>query len=355
MPVEKTDINQFLSLAKLHPVMDVRSPGEYLHAHIPGAYSLPLFTDEERAVIGTAYKQRSREEAVNLGLGFFGPNMKPLADKAKAVAKEFYQKKPNTNDNIILVHCWRGGMRSGAVAWLLDLYGYKVYVLSGGYKNYRKWVLDSFSASAPYTIIGGNTGSGKTELLQALKEKGEAVVDLEGLAIHKGSAFGAIGLPKQPGQEMFENLLAMSLKEQREKLAQGKKTIFLEDESQRIGLVNIPGALWDNMRKTQLFFLDIPFEKRLDHIIEGYGSLNKEELLGAIDRIKEKLGGQNAKLAKELLEEGKTKECFEILLSYYDKLYLKSLNKRENLKNICTTIVCENVGGANIKAVLSQL
>jgi tRNA 2-selenouridine synthase len=355
MPVEKTDINQFLSLAKLHPVMDVRSPGEYLHAHIPGAYSLPLFTDEERAVIGTAYKQRSREEAVNLGLGFFGPNMKPLADKAKAVAEEFYQKKPNTNDNIILVHCWRGGMRSGAVAWLLDLYGYKVYVLSGGYKNYRKWVLDSFSASTPYTIIGGNTGSGKTELLQALKEKGEAVVDLEGLAIHKGSAFGAIGLPKQPGQEMFENLLAMSLKEEREKLAQGKKTIFLEDESQRIGLVNIPGALWDNMRKTQLFFLDIPFEKRLDHIIEGYGSLNKEELLGAIDRIKEKLGGQNAKLAKELLEEGKTKECFEILLSYYDKLYLKSLNKRENLKNICTTIVCENVGSANVNAVLSQL
>ena len=355
MPVEKTDINQFLSLAKLHPVMDVRSPGEYLHAHIPGAYSLPLFTDEERAVIGTAYKQRSRGEAVNLGLGFFGPNMKPLADKAKALAEEFYQKKPNPNDNIILVHCWRGGMRSGAVAWLLDLYGYKVYVLSGGYKNYRKWVLDSFSASAPYKIIGGNTGSGKTELLQALKEKGEAVVDLEGLAIHKGSAFGAIGLPKQPGQEMFENLLAMSLKEEREKLAQGKKTIFLEDESQRIGLVNIPGALWDNMRKTQLFFLDIPFEKRLDHIIEGYGSLNKEELLGAIDRIKEKLGGQNAKLAKELLEEGKTKECFEILLSYYDKLYLKSLNKRENLKNICTTIVCENVGGANIKAVLSQL
>ena len=355
MPVEKTDINQFLSLAKLHPVMDVRSPGEYLHAHIPGAYSLPLFTDEERAIIGTAYKQRSREEAVNLGLGFFGPNMKPLADKAKTLAEEFYQKNPNANDNIILVHCWRGGMRSGAVAWLLDLYGYKVYVLSGGYKNYRKWVLDSFSASAPYTIIGGNTGSGKTELLQALKEKGEAVVDLEGLAIHKGSAFGAIGLPKQPGQEMFENLLAMSLKEEREKLAQGKKTIFLEDESQRIGLVNIPGALWDNMRKTQLFFLDIPFEKRLDHIIEGYGSLNKEELLGAIDRIKEKLGGQNAKLAKELLEEGKTKECFEILLSYYDKLYLKSLNKRENLKNICTTIICENVGGANIKAVLSQL
>jgi tRNA 2-selenouridine synthase len=335
--------------------MDVRSPGEYSHAHIPGAHSLPLFTDEERAVIGTAYKQRSREEAVNLGIGFFGPSMKTLADKAKELAASFYQKNPNNNDNIILVHCWRGGMRSGAVAWLLDLYGYKVYVLGGGYKSYRNWVLNCFEEAIPITIISGYTGSGKTELLQSLKLKGEAVIDLEDLAIHKGSAFGSIGLPPQPGQEMFENILAMSIVVEKETAKQSsKKTIYLEDESQRIGLVNIPGAFWKNMRAAKLLFLDIPFDKRLEHIVSEYGQLNQQQLLDAIDRIKEKLGGQNATLAKNFLTEGKTKKSFEILLGYYDKLYLKSLNKRENLKELCTSYVCENTGSANVNTVLKH-
>ena len=351
MAVEKADIKKFLQLLKEHPVLDVRSPKEYAHAHIPGAYSLPLFSDEERAVIGTAYKQRSRAEAVTHGLSFFGPNMIPLAEKAKSFIEDFYKIKPNKNDNIVVVHCWRGGMRSAAVAWLLDLFGYKIYLLGGGYKAYRNWALNLFEQPITYNIIGGYTGSGKTELLNALGDAGERVVDLEGLAGHKGSAFGNIGLPAQPSQEMFENKLALSINEQLEK---NGGAIWLEDESQRIGLVNIPTPLWGIMRKSSLYFLDIPFEKRLEHIVEEYGKLDKEEMLNAIERIKGKLGGLNAKLTSEFLQKGKIKECFEILLQYYDKFYHKSLLKRENLKEVLNKIDCSDTGASNINKLLTN-
>jgi tRNA 2-selenouridine synthase len=351
MAVEKADIKKFLQLLKDHPVLDVRSPKEYAHAHIPGAYSLPLFTDEERAVIGTAYKQRSRAEAVKHGLNYFGPNMIPLADKAKDLIEEHYRNRPNKNDNVVVVHCWRGGMRSAAVAWLLDLFGYKVILLGGGYKAYRTWALELFAQPNTYKIIGGYTGSGKTELLIALGDADQRVVDLEGLANHKGSAFGNIGLPVQPTQEMFENKLALAISEQLEKSG---GAIWLEDESQRIGLVNIPKPLWEIMRTSSLYFLDIPFEKRLEHIVEEYGKLDLQEMLSAIERIKDKLGGQNAKLTSEYLLEGKIKESFEILLQYYDKFYHKSLLKRENLKDVLTKIDCIDTGASNCSKLLEK-
>ena len=199
----------------------------------------------------------------------------------------------------VLVYCWRGGMRSAGVAWLLDLYGFKVYTLSGGYKSFRGHVLRSFTAEHEFNILGGFTGSGKTELLHSLNEKGETVIDLENIAGHKGSAFGNIGLPPQPGQEMFENKLFIELS----KASGRKKPIWLEDESQRIGLVNIPNALWTNMRRSIVYFLDIPFEERLKHITEEYGKLDKVRLIEAITRIKERLGGLNTKNAISLLEE----------------------------------------------------
>lgn len=130
MPAQRIDIEQFLSLASLHPVLDVRSPGEYKHAHIPGAHSFPLFTDEERKIVGTTYKQKSREEAIKIGLDFFGPTLKQRVLDAEQIAN---------GTKILLVHCWRGGMRSAAISWLLDLYGFKIYTLAGGYKAYRNW------------------------------------------------------------------------------------------------------------------------------------------------------------------------------------------------------------------------
>lgn len=336
MAIEKIHIEQFLELAKQHPVLDVRSPGEYKHAHIPGACSLPLFTDEERKIVGTAYKQESREQAIKLGLDFFGVKMRKMVEEAEQLS---------SNSKTVLVHCWRGGMRSAGVAWLLDLYGFKVFTLAGGYKKYRNYVLDTFRLPFQFNILGGYTGSGKTELLKALKERGEKVIDLEGIANHKGSAFGNIGMPPQPGQEMFENLLAKELRKSLE--GQPESPVWLEDESQRIGLVNIPGELWKTMRQSPVYFLDIPFEERLKHIVQEYGQLDPEKLADAIGRISQKLGNLNAKTAILLLNEGKITESFDILLKYYDKHYFKSLHNREGINSLLQTVDCKSVTPEN--------
>lgn len=336
MAIEKIHIEQFLELANGHPVLDVRSPGEYKHAHIPGACSLPLFTDEERKIVGTAYKQESREQAIKLGLDFFGVKMRKMVEEAEQLS---------SNSKTVLVHCWRGGMRSAGVAWLLDLYGFKVFTLVGGYKKYRNYVLDTFRLPFQFNILGGYTGSGKTELLKALKERGEKVIDLEGIANHKGSAFGNIGMPPQPGQEMFENLLSKELR--KSLVSQPESPVWLEDESQRIGLVNIPGELWKTMRQSPVYFLDIPFEERLKHIVQEYGQLDPEKLADAIGRISQKLGNLNAKTAILLLNEGKITESFDILLKYYDKHYFKSLHNREGINSLLQTVDCKSVTPEN--------
>lgn len=332
MAVKRVGLAEFLTLAKTHPVLDVRSPGEYLHAHIPGAQSLPLFSDEERKVVGTAYKQESKQVAIKIGLKYFGVKM---VEMVETVEKSFTSK-------IVLVHCWRGGMRSAGVAWLLDLYGYQVYTLQGGYKTYRGWVLEQFEKDYPIQILGGYTGSGKTEVLKALAKKSECVIDLEGLAGHKGSAFGNMGLPPQPSQEMFENKLAQALSNTAptEDIENPSPTcIWMEDESQRIGTVNIPTVLYQKMRQKKVFFLDIPFESRLDYICIHYGKFPKEQLINAIIRIKKKLGGLETKTAINSLVEDDVRAAFLVLLQYYDKLYGKGLERnRENLTSIVTRV-----------------
>ncbi len=356
MAIEKLHIEKFLELAKQHPVLDVRSPGEYKHAHIPGAHSLPLFTDEERKIVGTAYKQESREQAIKIGLDFFGVKMRKMVEEVETVVNQ--QTAVGKSDpglqtaNCILVHCWRGGMRSAGVAWLLDLYGFKVYTLVGGYKKFRNYVLDTFKLPFQFNILGGYTGSGKTELLKTLKEKGEPIIDLEGVANHKGSAFGSIGMPEQPGQEMFENILGCELRgvgceanlqTPTTDTQHPTSAIWLEDESQRIGQVNIPHELWKLMRQSPVYFLDIPFEERLKHIVQEYGQLDTEKVADAIGRISQKLGHLNAKTAILLLKEGKITESFDILLKYYDKHYFKSLHNREGINSLLRTVDCKSV------------
>lgn len=316
MPVQRISVAEFLALATTHPVFDVRSPGEYKHAHIPGAHSLPLFTDEERKQVGTLYKQHSREHAIKAGLDFFGPKMKAMVEEVEKIAA--------AQGATILVHCWRGGMRSAAVSWLLQLYGFRVFTLAGGYKAYRNMVLKQFEADYDIKVLGGYTGSGKTGILQALQQKAETIIDLEKIAGHKGSAFGGIGMPAQPTQEMFENILATALAD-----AQGS-TIWLEDESQRIGCVNIPHRLWATMREKPVFFIEIPFEERLQYIVQHYGSLDKTMLATAIERIQKKLGPEQTRDALRFLAEGTIASCFSILLQYYDKQYHKSLHQRQN-------------------------
>jgi len=262
LPIEKLHIEQFLQLAQHHPVLDVRSPGEFAHAHIPGAYALPLFTDEERKIVGTTYKQQSRELAIKVGLDFFGPKMRGMVEEVEKLVDSLQMtddsKETKNKSKTVLVHCWRGGMRSAGVAWLLDLYGFKVYTLVGGYKFFRRWVLNQFEKQWSFNIVGGYTGSGKTELLKQFADLGERVIDLESLAHHKGSAFGNIGMPAQPSQEMFENRIALKLfhvssagdkrgngHATKNSYASESDTIWMEDESQRIGTVNIPHSCGD--------------------------------------------------------------------------------------------------------------
>jgi tRNA 2-selenouridine synthase len=345
MAVRPIDIDTFLNLRESHPVLDVRSPGEYQHAHIPGAHSFPLFDDEERKQVGTAYKQESRELAIKIGLDYFGPKMRALVEQAESISAQ-------SGSRTLLVHCWRGGMRSGALAWLLDIYGFQVHTLIGGYKSFRRWSLAQFEKEYPLQLIGGYTGSGKTDLLEALKNKKETILDLEGLAHHKGSAFGNIGLPEQPSQEHFENKLAMALQKA---AAEQTPRIWVEDESQRIGRVNIPGAFWEHMRRSSVYFLDISFEKRLAYIVQGYGSLDVQRLCDATDRIRKKLGDKNATEAITFLQNGQITEAFDILLSYYDKMYKKSLFNREQaellIRNIEATAVHEENADLLLKTI----
>ena len=201
-------------------------------------------------------------------------------------------------------------MRSGGIAWLLDLYGFNVFTLSGGYKRFRNYVLNSFSLPLNYNVLGGYTGSGKTKILHELHKKGNPVIDLEGLANHKGSAFGAIGQPECPTQEMFENLLATAIR----KFSDNKEPIWIEDESQRIGQINLPPGFWNALKKSPVYFLDIPFGKRLAHIESEYGKLEKEKMVNAIIRIQKRLGGLETKTAINFLLEDNVKECFRYFI-----------------------------------------
>ena len=301
------------------PILDVRSPSEYNHAHIPGAFSIPLFSDEERATVGKIYKQNGRQPAIKAGVGFF--NMTKIIKDAEKIIKDF---EDNKSSNQVIIHCWRGGMRSGAVAWLLNLYGFDVKVVEGGYKAFRNFALSKFAEDYSFVVIGGYTGSNKTGLIHEFKNQGLQTIDLEGLANHKGSAFGSLGQPTQPSQEMFENLLAKELNN-----LKNNSPVFIEDESQRVGNINIPNDLWQTLITKQVCFIEIPFEERLNFLIEDYGKFENEDLASSITRIQKRLGPLETKTALQFLEEGNKKGCFEILLNYYDKVYMKALNKKD--------------------------
>ena len=225
-------ITKFMSLRQRFPVIDVRTPAEFSRGHCPGAANLPLFSDQERAAVGAVYKQQSREAAILLGLDYVGPKMRTFLEKAQALVRH----------NTLLFYCWRGGMRSQSLAWLAELYGYQTYTLEGGYKAFRRYVLTTFARPAPVLILGGKTGSGKTDMLRVLAQKGQQIIDLEGLARHKGSVFGGLGQPLQPSQQQFENELGLCWRDLRR-----DRPVWLEDESRSIGQVVIPQDILTQM------------------------------------------------------------------------------------------------------------
>jgi len=315
--IQKLNPAEFLQRARSVPVIDVRAPKEFRQGHIPGAISMPLFDDDERAIVGITYTRTGREEAVLKGLEIVGPRLPQIAGQGREYAK----------DGELLVHCWRGGMRSEAMAWLLRLSGIKTSVLAGGYRAYRHYIRESLSLGSPVIVLGGMTGSGKTELLQRLSTLGEQVLDLEALANHKGSAFGSMGQPDQPTTEQFENDLAFQW------LAlDSQKPVWIEDESRNIGKVIIPEPLFNKMIGAPVVFIEVPFKLRVKRLSEEYGSFETSDVAELIRKISRRMGGDKANAAIQALQQGIITEAVTIVLKYYDKAYQYGISKREESK-----------------------
>ncbi|HKK78625.1 MAG TPA: tRNA 2-selenouridine(34) synthase MnmH [Phaeodactylibacter sp.] len=288
-------------------LLDVRTPAEYAESHIPGARNLPLFDNEERAEIGTLYKQVDPRTALLKGLELVGPKMRQLVEQTDEWAA----------DGRVMVHCWRGGQRSGSVAWLLEMSGYEVQVVKGGYKAYRRFVQERlWGVELPLLVVGGPTGAGKTEVLHELAKRGEQVVDLEGLAHHKGSAFGALGEASQPSVAAFENRLYKQLSG-----LDLHRRIWIEDESRMIGMVALPEGLFKQMQQAPVYLLEVSEEARLDRLVKVYAGHDKEALAIAFQRIRKRLGGLRFRQAMQALEQGNYREAARLALAYYDKAY----------------------------------
>lgn len=327
-------IEQFISLAGSHPVIDVRSPSEYAQGHIPGARNIPLFDDEERKVVGTTYKQVNRESAMYAGLEFAGRKLVNMAQEGERMAGK---------GKTLLVHCWRGGMRSKSMVWLFETMGIRCYLLEGGYKSYRRFVREVFLEPANLRVLGGNTGSGKTQLLHRLSEMGEQVVDLEGLAHHKGSAFGALGEPPQPTTEQFENDLCSALSE----LDRGER-IWVEDESRNVGRCIIPGEFYEQMRRSDMVFLDISREERARNLVKDYAKHDQEALKACVRKIEKKLGGDRMKEALDSIDQADYYRTAMVTLHYYDKAYLHSLEKNHERYHVLRADHVDPVSNAGL-------
>lgn len=305
MPVI-VEIDEFLSLGNTIPTVDVRSPAEFEHGHIPGAVNIPIFSNEERSVVGTLFKHQGHDYAFAEGLKIVGPKLAEFVELGQKSAL----------DGKILVHCWRGGKRSSSMAQLFESAGLQTWLLKGGYKSYRQHVLTSTNSKFDIRIVGGQTGSGKTEILHALHSLGEQIIDLEGIASHRGSAFGSLGMDQQPQVEQFENRLTNEFS----KIVPTRR-VWLEDESRNIGRVYIPPALWSCMESAPVYRIQIPFEIRVQRLIKDYGDFSKEQLMASLDKIKKRLGGLDYKNALDALENGDLTSATKIALHYYDKAY----------------------------------
>lgn len=295
------------------PCIDTRSPAEYLHAHIPHAASIPLLSNEERAIVGTLFKQQGRTDAIIKGFEIAGANF----------AQHIKSARQHATCNKVLVYCWRGGLRSNIMAWLLQLAGMEVYVLKGGYKAFRNYALEQLNKSWPLIVIGGKTGVGKTEILNSLREKNYACIDLEKLASHKGSAFGHLGQKPQPTNEQFENNLVFEL--EKIKIA---PLIFIENESNKIGTVQIPPSFYKQMRATKVIQIERDFDTRKNRILLEYGHFDKTLLTQCTLKVAKRLGGLRTQQAMQALEQNNLNEWVVILMDYYDKTYTHSNNER---------------------------
>jgi tRNA 2-selenouridine synthase len=296
--------------------VDVRSPKEFEEDHIPGAVNIPLFSNEERSIVGTIYKKESKDLAIEKGLEI-------MSDKLPAMIKEYKKIEGK-----VCIYCWRGGMRSGSITSLLKSLKFDVIKLKDGYKDYRRFVREELDKIKipKFIVIYGLTGSGKTDLLKQLPNS----LDLEGLAEHRGSIFGDINLIPN-SQKRFESLLLKRLLE-----LQKEKVIYVEGESRRIGRILIHPTVWEHMQKAEKYKLICPDEERIERIHREYcHNIDKELFKTKILKIQKFLGKKKAEELIQLLEEDKIKKVIEIiLLEYYDKLYAHTIESKTYTKTI---------------------
>ena len=303
---------EFMKYGRTLPIVDVRSPFEFAEGHIPNAINIPIFNDDERAVVGIIFKNKGRLPAIEKGLEIVGPKMASFVRQAKAIALT----------GQLAIYCWRGGMRSESMAWLFERVDIKCALLAGGYKSYRNFLLEKVGDIPNLIVIEGYTGSGKTEILRSLREMDEQIIDLEGLANHRGSVFGGIGQEVQPTTQQFQNHLFNEIL----KLDLSKR-VWVEGESKTVGRVFLPDPFWEVMNITQNIEIQVPRSDRVERLVLEYGTLPNDLMQNAISHIVQRLGDLRT---KEILQDYSEKNLTVVadkLLDYYDKTYQFSRDK----------------------------
>ncbi len=289
-------------------VVDTRSPGEFAQGRLIGSHGVPLFSDAERARVGTLYKRVDPREALLAGLEIVGPKMRDIVERVDALT---------AGRRTVGVYCWRGGSRSGSVAWLLETAGYAVVRLEGGYKAYRQHARSLFDdLPFAFRVVDGPTGSGKTVLLHELERIGEQVLDLEGIANHRGSAFGLAPGAVQPSTELAENLIFERLRG-----FDVSRPVWVENESRNVGKVFLPEGLVNALAAAHRTELVVPTEDRVAHIVELYGDYPGEHLVNVFVHLRKRLGGLATQEAIAAVDAEDLATAVRIALVYYDKAY----------------------------------
>jgi len=308
------------SLLDTHLAVDVRTPLEYDEDHIPGAVNVPLLSNEERVEIGTIHRHTGPHAARVRGLEMIAPRIPEMVSVIGAAAAG----RP------VLVYCWRGGLRSRTITSILELTGYDAVQLMGGYKAFRRQITEyfaPFSPPGPMVVFHGMTGIGKTAFLLGLKSELFTVIDLEGLACHRGSAFGEVGLTQALSQKRFETLLWDEFRK-----APRGKPVLVEGESKRIGKVSLPGDMYEVMLQSPKIWCTASLETRVRRLIAEYGDPDyRDGMADALQRIRKRLGPDkyaeiSAYLQRWELEPFTT----ELIRNYYDKVYYKTRNWQED-------------------------
>lgn len=316
------DVAKVLKEINNIPVVDLRSPGEYQDATIPGAYNIPLLDNIERALVGTVHKKEGSERARELAMEILSPRLPNFIYAFKKIAT----KKE------VVVYCWRGGDRSHFAACILDAMGFKVYRIQGGFKAYRRYIvqyLDRDVLPMRAVVLHGLTGVGKTDVLLELKHQGYPVLDLEGLAQHRGSVFGKIGQPTSPSQKMFESLIEHDLRK-----SEHFGIFLVECESQRLGKLLVPKSVINTMQRGYRILLYASVDARIKRIRRDYLTGNEGNIVDlqeAIIRLTKYLGKSKVAELNEWLSSGNISSVIKyLLIDYYDPLYKYPNEPNEN-------------------------